>query len=184
MAENLNVGIRIDGIQEQTNNGIIEKYCYNDDVNNCDVYGGLYQWTEMMAYETTAGVQGICPTGWHIPTDGEWCTVTQFLDPTVDCGYWGTTGTNAGGKMKETGTARWWDPNTGATNESGFTAVGGGYREFFGPFLYLGNGGFFWSSSQYTSYNALYWRLSYNITTIKREGFGKDYGLSVRCIRD
>jgi len=69
MRENLNIGTRIDGSQNQTDNGTIEKYCYDDLESNCDIYGGLYQWDEAMQYVTTQGVQGICPAGWHLPTD-------------------------------------------------------------------------------------------------------------------
>ena len=58
----------IQGNQNAANNGVIEKYCYNDDPNNCNTYGGLYQWNEAMQYVTTQGAQGICPSGWHIPT--------------------------------------------------------------------------------------------------------------------
>jgi len=72
MAQNLNVGTRIDGTATQANNGTIEKYCYSDNDANCTTYGGLYQWDEMMQYTTTQGVQGICPTGWHLPVDAEW----------------------------------------------------------------------------------------------------------------
>lgn len=89
LAQNLNVGTRINGLQEQTNNGIIKKYCYGDLDSNCNVYGGLYQWDEAMQYVTTEGVKGICPTGWHLPTDAEWCTLTQYSDPTVDCNVFG-----------------------------------------------------------------------------------------------
>ncbi len=71
MAENINVGQRIDGNQEMKNNSTIEKYCYSDNEINCNEYGGLYQWDEMMQYTTQEGIQGICPEGWHIPTDGE-----------------------------------------------------------------------------------------------------------------
>ena len=93
LRENLNVGTKINGNQTQTNNGIIEKYCYDDIEANCTAYGGLYQWNEMMQYVTNEGVQGICPLGWHIPTDGEWCAVTQFTDTTVNCTVWGFSGT-------------------------------------------------------------------------------------------
>ena len=71
MKENLNIGTRIDFSQDQTNNSIIEKYCYYDDELNCKKYGGLYQWSEMMQYTTIAGTQGICPDGWHLPTIDE-----------------------------------------------------------------------------------------------------------------
>jgi uncharacterized protein (TIGR02145 family) len=63
MAENLNIGTRIDGANNQANNGTIEKYCYSDNTSNCDTYGGLYQWDEAMQYVTTEGTQGICPSG-------------------------------------------------------------------------------------------------------------------------
>ncbi len=108
ISENLNIGMRIDGVNNQTNNGILEKYCYNNIEDSCDVYGGLYQWDEMMQYTTTEGVQGICPTGWHLPTDDEWRSLDVFLGTEV-----------AGGKMKEIGTTHWNSPNTGATNTSG-----------------------------------------------------------------
>ncbi len=75
MKENLNVGTRINGAMEHSNNGVIEKYCYNDDTANCTIYGGLYQWDEAMQYITTAGAQGLCPAGSHIPTTAEWSTL-------------------------------------------------------------------------------------------------------------
>ena len=118
MAENLNIGTRIDGDTDQTNNSTIEKYCYDDDTDNCDTYGGLYQWDEMMQYVTTEGTQGICPAGWHLPTDAEWTTLTNFLGGE----------SVAGGKMKEEGLDHWQTPNTGATNSSGFTGLPGGFR--------------------------------------------------------
>ena len=71
MAENMNIGTRINGSGDQTNNGTIEKYCYDDNEANCDTNGGLYQWNEMMQYTTMEGAQGICPAGWHIATDAE-----------------------------------------------------------------------------------------------------------------
>ncbi len=126
------------------NNSIIEKYCYNNSTANCDIYGGLYQWNEMMQYTTTPGAQGICPaTGWHLPTDAEWTILTTFL---------GGEGI-AGGKMKTTGTIEagtglWYAPNTGATNESGFTALPGGYRSDNGDFDGLGYYAYFWSSTE------------------------------------
>ena len=83
MAENLIIGTRINGVDDQINNADIEKYCYDDIEDSCDVYGGLYQWDEIMQYTTSPGVQGICPTGWHIPTDDEW----KILEGTVDSQY-------------------------------------------------------------------------------------------------
>ena len=137
-AQNLNIGTTVPGSANQTNNGIIEKYCYNDDENNCTTYGGLYQWDEAMQYSTTEGVQGICPTGWHLPTDVEWTTLSTFLGGEAI----------AGGKIKEAGYAHWLSPNTGATNSSGFTSLPGGYRDSSGTFSGLSSGAFFWTSSQ------------------------------------
>lgn len=176
MAKNINVGTRIDSTQEQTNNSIIEKYCYNDHKSNCDVYGGLYQWNEMMQYDTTPGVQGICPTGWHIPTDAEWTTLTTFLGGE----------SVAGGKMKETGFTHWLSPNTGATNSSGFTALPGGYR--WGPPYYsydvLTEAGIFWSSSQAWSNGAWYRYVYWLGESVTRSDPNKVISLSVRCLQD
>jgi uncharacterized protein (TIGR02145 family) len=172
--ENLNVGTRIDGIQEQTDNGIIEKYCYNDSTENCAIYGGLYQWNEMMQYSTTPGVQGICPTGWHLPTDAEWTTLTNYLGGE----------SVAGGKMKETGTAHWLSPNTGATNSSGFTALPGGYRLYDGNFYGLTTGAYFWSSTEYSSTDAWDRNLYCNYENVNRGSYGKTIGFSARCVHD
>jgi uncharacterized protein (TIGR02145 family) len=180
MAENLNVGVRINGIQEQTNNGLIEKYCVNDLESNCNIYGGLYQWDETMQYLTIAGVQGICPIGWHIPTNNEWDTITTFLGGDVV----------AGGKMKSTGTIEggtglWYSPNTGASNESGFTAIPAGYCDVSlgGIFSDFGNTGLWYSSSEINIFYAWMKYIEYNGGTIKSNGF-KNYGLSVRCVHD
>ncbi len=179
MAQNLNVGTKINGSGSQNNNSIIEKYCYGDLESNCNTYGGLYQWNEMMQYVTTAGVKGICPLGWHIPTDAQWSTLTTFL---------GGTGV-AGGKMKTTGTIQagtglWNSPNTAATNESGFSAIPGGVRYSNGTFDAIGSF-CFWSSSTQSS-SGYAWRRSvnYNNGNIDMGQENKLYGFSVRCLRD
>ena len=87
MAQNLNIGAMILCTAAQTNNGVIEKYCYSDDTGNCDVYGGLYQWDEVMAYNPSdsgnpSTTRGICPAGWHVPSDEEWKTVEISLGMT------------------------------------------------------------------------------------------------------
>jgi hypothetical protein len=77
MAQNLNVGKRVNTLNtasphsDVSTNGIIEKYCYGNNPANCDIYGGFYDWNEMMNYNTTPGAQGICPPGWHVPTASE-----------------------------------------------------------------------------------------------------------------
>jgi uncharacterized protein (TIGR02145 family) len=173
--ENLNVGARINGSQNQNaTNGIIEKYCYNDLESNCDIYGGLYQWDEMMQGSTTPGEQGICPTGWHIPTDGEWTALTTFLGGE----------SVSSGKMKEAGYAHWAVPNTGATNSSGFTALPGGYRYYNGLFNGLTYYAYFWSSTEYSSSDAWYRGLYYDNEGVYRNYFSKTNGYSGRCVQD
>jgi uncharacterized protein (TIGR02145 family) len=175
MAENLNVGTRINGSVDQTQNSIIEKYCTNDDDANCAVYGGLYQWDEMMQYVNTPGVQGICPAGWHLPTNAEWITLTTFLGGD----------SIAGGKMKETTGTHWLSPNTGATNSSGFTALPAGDREDSNYFTTTGYYSFFWSSSLYFSSSAWSRVMEYYDAEIYRAyGSFFTFGYSVRCIQN
>jgi uncharacterized protein (TIGR02145 family) len=179
MKQNLNIGARINGSLEQTNNSIIEKYCYDNLESNCDIYGGLYLWNEMMQYATVAGVQGICPTDWHIPKDAELSAVTTFLGGE----------SVAGGKMKSTGTVEggtglWISPNSGATNESGFTAFPAGYRHYNGSLYSIGLNGYFWSSTEGSTGNAWYRSMISFTGTVVRNSYDKDYGYSVRCIRN
>ena len=173
MAENLNVGILTIDTFNQNANGIIEKYCYENKVSDCDIYGGLYQWGEMMKYDTTPGIQGICPTGWHIPTDAEWTTLMTALGGD----------SVAGGKMKETGIAHWAPPNTAATNESGFTALPGGYRYYSGT-LFITDYAIFWSSTESLSSNAWYRLLQFNYDYVVRRAYTKTNGYSVRCLKN
>ncbi len=187
--ENLNVGTMINSNLSQTNTGTIEKYCYGNLESNCTIYGGFYQWDEMMQYVETSGAKGICPTGWHIPTDGEWCTVTQFLDATVDCGLDGWSGTNGGGKMKSTGTIQagtglWNTPNTGATNESGFAAIPAGYRFDSGAFIGNGSDGYWSTSTLYYTFYTWHREMNYNRSDLNRTAYSRYAGLSVRCLRD
>jgi len=78
MAANLNYGSILNSSQVQNDNCISEKYCYNDVTGNCTKYGGLYQWDEVMKYDDTPAGQGLCPPGWHVPTDSEWTTLFNF----------------------------------------------------------------------------------------------------------
>ena len=84
----VNVGVYVESIDtgsfhsDASDNGIIEKYCYNNDTANCNIYGGLYDWNEMMQYDTIEGTQGICPPGWHLPSESEWDILVNY----VGCG--------------------------------------------------------------------------------------------------
>jgi len=174
MAENLNIGTMINSSNDPTNNGEIEKYCYDDDPGNCDEYGGLYQWDEMMEYSIIQCSPGICPIGWYIPRIENMATLSDFLGG-EDI---------AGGKMKETGTVHWNQPNTRATNSSGFTGLPGGHI-ISAEYFYLGFSLRFWSSSETNSLYALYGTLSYyNSYFYYQAGFEKTHGYSVRCIRE
>lgn len=191
MAENLNVGTMINSSNggtnsdgEQTNNEIIEKYCYEDTNTNCIVYGGLYQWNELMQYATTEGVQGVCPDGWHIPTDAEWCELENEVDAgTVQCDVQGWRGSDGGGNLKEIGEAHWWTSNTGATDLYDFTALPGGARLADGSFGDLNMSSMFWTSTE-NSTEAWYHMLSYAHADMFRSDFDKNRGYSVRCVHD
>ncbi len=186
MAENLNFGTRIDGSGDQTDNDIIEKYCYSDDPVNCATYGGLYQWDEMMQYVTTEGVQGVCPTGWHLPTDTEWKTLEMELGmTTAEANSSGYRGADQGSQLA--GNEPLWtngslDQN-GVFGSSGFAALPSGYRDFFGSFNAQSAGAYFWSSSE-SGVNAWVRSLYYNNPKVNRNTYSKAYGFSVRCVRD
>jgi uncharacterized protein (TIGR02145 family) len=180
--ENLNIGNRINGSQNQTNNSTIEKYCYDDNVANCYTYGGLYQWDEMMQYVTTEGAKGLCPDGWHIPTDLEWCTLTRNIDLTVNCNAMGYIGTDAGYKMKSTSG---WNNNGNGNNSSGFTALpAGDWNTVAGTFGRLGIETTFWTSTVYNT--AIAWDRSLNSSQfgVSRNYYYKTNGFSVRCLQD
>ena len=171
MKENLKVGTMINSQDEQTDNNIIEKYCYDNSSTNCNIYGGLYQWNETMQYVTTEGAQGICPTGWHVPTNAEWTDLSNFL------------GATAGGELKETGTVHWSPPNEGATNSSGFTALPGGYRFTDGTFHSLLYNSYIWESLAGTYY-AKSITLHFDTWNMGRSSNLKWDGFSVRCIKN
>ena len=169
LKENLDVGTMIDSTLDATNNGVIEKYCYNDDPANCNIYGGLYMWNEAMQYSTTPGVQGICPPGWHIPTNGEFQTLS-------------TTVGGDGNALKAIG------QGTGGgegTNTSGFSALLAGYRWINSiRFRELGYTTHFWSSTESNSTNGVDRDLSRSVSTFGQNSNNKVAGLSVRCLKD
>jgi uncharacterized protein (TIGR02145 family) len=194
--KNLNVGNMIQGANDQTNNSTLEKYCYDNDPANCAIYGGLYQWAEAVQYQNGASntaspspafsgnVKGICPTGWHVPSDGEWCTLTSYIDVTINCNAIGFSGTDAGGKMKST-SGLWTSPNTGATNSSGFFAFPGGYRfSGDGTFYDLNLSNYLWSASDFSNSIAITRDLNYNFSGNRRDRLSKFFGFSVRCLKD
>ena len=119
-------------------------------------------------------VQGVCPSGWHLPSDAEWTQLTDYLGGE----------SVAGGKLKETGTTHWLSPNTGATNETGFTALPGGYRYDNGPFSDIGYSGYWWSATEGSTDYAWYRNMYYSSYVVDSYLNGKELGFSVRCVRD
>ena len=145
---------------------------YNNDPVNDDLYGKLYN-----HYAVTDN-RGLCPTGWHVPSDGEWTTLENHL---------GGSGV-AGGVLKSTATqptpGGWNYPNTGATNSSGFTALSGGVRSSSGGFNIMTDYGFWWSSSISSASDAWCRSLNYYFSYVYRPSTSRTLGLSVRCLKD
>ncbi|HNQ69257.1 MAG TPA: fibrobacter succinogenes major paralogous domain-containing protein, partial [Bacteroidales bacterium] len=146
---------------------------------NYSTYGVIYNWPAVMNGATSStsnpsGVQGICPDGWHVPSDAEWIELFDFL------------GGNsiAGGKIKETGTTHWDSPNTGATNETGFTALPGGGRSNDGTFQNINTYAYWQSSTEYSSTGVYGWCARYSTSATQKSFNYKEMGFSVRCIRD
>ncbi len=184
MAENLNIGTQISS-GNQTNNAIIEKYCNGNDAANCITYGGLYQWNEMMQYTTTAGTQGVCPSGWHLPTDVEWMTMEEALGMCTGTGAGcsGATtwrGTTEGDQLKSAADC-FGGSNCGI---SGFEESLAGYRQPAGTYLTPSTKGYIWTSNQSTGTAA--WRryLFNGDARVDRNTNNKMFGFSVRCVKN
>lgn len=140
-------------------------YCWfnNDSVG----YGAIYNWY-------TVGTGKICPEGWHVPSDDEWTVLTDYLGGK----------SVAGGKLKEVGTSHWLNPNSGATNESGFTGLPTGYRNYSGGFNSISNYGFWWSSTEWSTTGAWYRDVYYGYTSVDRSNSSKKSGTTIRCLKD
>jgi uncharacterized protein (TIGR02145 family) len=186
MTENLKVGSMVLGGVEQTDNGVVEKYCYGNDPLNCETDGGLYQWDEAMQYSTLEGSQGICPVGWHVPTDDEWLVLEQeFTNPGVICGKddrdangWGCYG--AGTALKQGGL-------------SGLDFIPSGqYSYEFMSFLHgreqtpILQGSYMWTSTPASLENAWLRHINFAsyLTGTSRFNHSKTLGQSIRCIQD
>jgi uncharacterized protein (TIGR02145 family) len=178
MAENLKTTSYNDGrpipIETEGENWATLKtpaYCWfdNDPASYADTYGALYNW-----YAVNTGE--LCPDGWRVPTAEDWEILISYLG-----------GENvAGGKLKEAGTTHWLEPNTGATNETGFTALPGGRRSTGGTFSVLRHEGYWWTSTEHETYLSSAWnrRMSYSSTKAQQHNLGKTHGFSVRCVKD
>ncbi|MGM0667339.1 MAG: fibrobacter succinogenes major paralogous domain-containing protein [Bacteroidota bacterium] len=142
----------------------------NDEDTYGDTYGAFYNWH-------TVNTGMLCPDGWHVPSDDEWTALTDFLGGEEV----------AGGKLKEAGTEHWYSPNTGATNESGFTGLPGGYRSNGGQYYSMGWTGNWWTSTIVDDgwdmyvYNR---RLRADLNSVYRGNSNKNFGRYVKCIKD
>jgi len=144
-------------------------YCwYNNDTIYKNLYGALYN-----GY--AVNTNKLCPKGWHISTNAEWTTLIQILG-----------GKNiAGGKLKESGTTHWKEPNSGATNESGFTALPGGTRYNNGLFFSMGYIGYWWTFTEANVFNNGWYRsMDFSNCSVYRNYIDFNNGFSVRCIKD
>jgi type IV pilus assembly protein PilA len=176
MKQNLNVGTMILGANTQgTSTVLIDKYCYSNQEIKCDSDGGLYQWNQAMGSSTTAGIQGICPTGWHIPTDAEF---KVLIEGQATAGCESTTGYLCAPAASHLATS-----TLNGDNSSGFTANMSGYRNTSGSFVGYNLNIYIWSS---TDSNTSAWRrvMASTLDTVSRNPSDKMYGASVRCLRD
>ena len=153
---------------------------FNNDSQYENPYGKLYNWY------TVSDPRNVCPIGWHVPTDTEYNALIGYLDPSFDpLVSDGSQSASAGGKMKSTGTQYWQNPNTSATNESGFSGLPGGNRNGIGEFSGIGQSGTWWSSAAFANTNNAWNRgMLYNNGDVTRYYDYKQIGFSVRCLKD
>ncbi|MDP4115227.1 MAG: FISUMP domain-containing protein [Bacteroidota bacterium] len=189
LKENLNVGTMITRPTVQTSNSIIEKYCYNNDTANCTTYGGLYQWAEAVQYQNGASnttspnpafsgnVQGICPTGWHLPTQTEFLTLAAVVGTTTNGGtiYSGGKALKANGQGSGSGAG---------ANTSGFSALLSGLVYYDGTFFGMGSYTYYWTSTEYSDNRYAFYMKLFNDDNIVIGNWDKDSGSSVRCVKD
>lgn len=187
MAENLKVTHYRNGneIPTMTSNNewsVLDKGArcsYNNDEFYARTYGYLYNWFAIL------DDRNIAPEGWHVPTDEEWKELEMYLGMSQSVAdKEAERGTDEGGKLKEIGTTHRNSPNEGTTNETGFSALLGGDRYPAGSFADIGRSSLFWSSTEGDNDKAWCRRLNDGRTDISRGNYPKQYGFSVRLLRD
>ncbi len=178
-------------MKENLNYATGNSWCYDNITSNCNTYGRLYLWATLMNGEASSnsvpsGVQGICPSGWHIPSDEEWKILEGTVDTEFEVGHeeWdiiGFRGIDAGQRLK---TTTGWSSNTG-TDIYGFSALPGGCRYSDGYFYHLGDVTYFWSSTEYDSSSDWYRYLGgYGYDEVGRSHNSEGGGFSARCVKD
>lgn len=196
MAENLKYLPKVDAVDNGSEDAAAGKYYYvydyvpsgaseTEQINNAattlnyQTYGVMYNWNAAMngsasSNNNPSGVQGVCPSGWHLPSNAEWIELSSFLGGE----------SVAGGKLKELGTIHWNNPNNGFANLYGFNALPGGTRYDDGTFSSIGDNGEWWCSTKYDAVFTWFADLRYNETGLNKYYNLIHLGLSVRCIRD
>jgi uncharacterized protein (TIGR02145 family) len=177
MSENMNLGTRIDVGNTMSLNGTWEKYCYNDVEDSCSVYGGFYAWAEVM-FEYVSGQEGVCPQGWRLPSNNDWCILSQHVDPTVICTN-GYLGTDAGYKLKS---SYGWFSSGNGSDAYGFTALPAGFVDY--TSVYNGEFARFWASDFGSGSSSHFWDMYYASQQIFMGQENIQYGFSVRCVGD
>ncbi|MDP4282431.1 MAG: FISUMP domain-containing protein, partial [Bacteroidota bacterium] len=158
---NLNYGNMISGTRNQRDNCLPEKYCYQDNPALCTLHFTLYQWDELMQYSDAAGSQGLCPPGWHVPTENDWNTLFSIY----------ISNAFAGSPLKYSG-------------YSGFNAILNGAFHFNKNWDYQGFAGFFWSSTPSGSLKAWSHAMNDNDPSVAWYPSYRGNAFSVRCIKD
>ena len=155
---------------------------YDDDPANVDIYGNLYNWA------VVDDERGVCPDGWHVPSDEEIMELEMelgMIEQDAEGTMW--RGTDEGDMLKETGTSHWnYSLNSEETNESGFTALPGGFRvDNLGFYSGINSFGYYWTTSEDLEFTNNAWRrnLTYDRSDIYRTSCHKEMGYSVRCIK-
>jgi len=166
--------------------------CYNNDPANCNKYGRLYYWATAMklsdncytstcSSQITTKHQGICPSGWHIPSDADWNVLVKFVNPSCSDN---TTCAGAGTKLKARESWNSYSGVPSGTDDFGFAALPGGGGTSGSYFDGVGNGGYWWSASENNANFAYYRRMGNYGEDVDRYGSYKGYSLSVRCVED
>ncbi len=191
LKKNLNIGTMVDSLSEQTANGVIEKYCIGNSPDSCEKYGGLYQWEELMQYMTEEGSQGICPPGWHVPTDEEFKVLEGAADTEYGIGdpVFDTTWFRAGDAGTSLKNSTGWVWNGNGTDLLGFSALPGGRRVVGSSYSFYTNAGscYWWTSTKTPSGSSAWMRyLEYGEPGSGRGTSCEGYvsGMLLRCLRD
>jgi len=161
LASNLNFGTILSSAQDQRDNCVPEKYCYNDNPTNCLNHGGLYQWDELMLFDETQANQGFCPPGWHIPTENEWNILFASY---INSGF-------AGSPLKYSG-------------YSGFNALLSGARHINRGWDFQGFATFFWSSTPRSDNKAWAHGMNDADPSVSLYPSSRVNAFSVRCLKD